>query len=124
MACRRASTVGHVHLQVGAIAPAEGFYAGVLGVPLTARYPGGSFFGADRYHHHFGANIWNSRNAGPRTEPSTGLSDVGIVVADAATLGAIERRAVEAGAVATRRGSVLSLKDPWGTSLSLTSPEA
>ena len=35
------STVGHVHLQVGAIAPAEAFYEGVLGVPLTARYPGG-----------------------------------------------------------------------------------
>ena len=118
------STVGHVHLQVGAIAPAEAFYEGVLGVPLTARYPGGSFFGSDRYHHHLGANIWNSRNAGPRTEPATGLADVGIDVADAATLDAIERRATEAGAVAARRGSVLALRDPWGTSLTLTSPEA
>ena len=118
------TTVGHVHLQVGAIAPAEAFYEGVLGVPLTARYPGGSFFGSDRYHHHFGANIWNSRNAGPRTAPATGLADVGIDVADAATLDAIERRATEAGGVAVRHGSVLSLRDPWGTSLTLKSPEA
>ena len=118
------SRVGHVHLQVGAIATAEAFYGGVLGVPLTARYPGGSFFGSDGYHHHFGANVWNSRNAGPRTEPSTGLADVGIEVADAATLDAIERRAAEAGGVTVRRGSVLSLRDPWGTSLTLTASEA
>ena len=78
--------------------------------------PGASFFGSDRYHHHLGANIWHSRSAGPRTEPATGLADVGIDVADAATLDAIERRASEAGAVALRRGSVLALRDPWGTS--------
>ncbi len=118
------STVGHVHLQVGAIAPAEAFYAGVLGVSLTARYPGASFFGSDGYHHHFGANIWNSRNAGQRTEPATGLTNVGVEVADAATLDAVERRATEAGAAALRRGAVLVLRDPWGTSLTLASPEA
>ena len=116
--------VGHVHLQVGAIAPAEAFYDGVLGVPLTARYPGASFFGADGYDHHFGANIWNSRNADPRTEPATGLADVGVDVTEAATLDAIERRATEAGGVVARHGSVLSLRDPWGTSLTLTGPEA
>ncbi len=118
------ATVGHVHLQVGAIAPAEAFYLGVLGVPVTGRYPGASFFGADRYHHHFGANIWNSRNAGQRTEPATGLTDVGVTVADAATLDAIQRRAAAADSNVVRQGSVLSLRDPWGTSLTLTSPEA
>ncbi len=118
------STVGHVHLQVGAIAPAEAFYVGVLGVPVMARYPGASFFGADRYHHHFGANIWNSRNTGQRTEPATGLADVGIDVANIATLDAIARRATAAGGVVARRGSSLALRDPWGISLTLTSPEA
>ena len=118
------TTVGHVHLKVGAIAPADAFYAGVLGVPLTARYPGGSFFGADRYHHHLAANIWQSRNAGPRTGPATGLADVGLRVADRAMLDAIGRRAAEAGIPAERHGPVLSLRDPWGTSLTLTGPEA
>ncbi len=118
------ATVGHVHLQVGAIAPAEAFYLGVLGVPVTGRYPGASFFGADRYHHHFGANIWNSRNAGQRTEPATGLTDVGVTVADVTTLDAIQRRAAAADSNVVRQGSVLSLRDPWGTSLTLTSPEA
>lgn len=44
------STVGHVHLQVGAIAPAEEFYVGTLGFDVTARYPGGTFYAVDGYH--------------------------------------------------------------------------
>ena len=116
------TSVGHVHFKVGEIASAEAFYAGVLGVPVTARYPGGSFFGADRYHHHFAANIWSSRGAGPRRGPATGLAEVGILVAEAATIDAIERRAGAAGIATTRRGPLLALTDPWGTSLTLTGP--
>jgi len=72
------SSVGHVHLQVGAIAPAEAFYSGVLGLDITCRYPGGTFYAADGYHHHIATNIWNSRGATPRTFPSTGLAEVEI----------------------------------------------
>ena len=118
------TSVGHIHLKVGAIAPAEAFYAGVLGVPLTARYPGGSFFGADRYHHHLAANIWMSRNAGLRPEPTTGLTHVGLLVTQTAMLDAVERRAAADGMPTERCGSVLSLRDPWGTLLILQGPEA
>jgi len=74
------SVVGHVHLQVGAIAPAEAFYAGVLGLGVTCRYAGATFYAADGYHHHLATNIWNSRGAPVRDEPATGLSDVDIRV--------------------------------------------
>lgn len=105
------TTVGHVHLQVGALAPAEAFYGGVLGLDVTCRYPGGTFFAADGYHHHLATNIWNSRGAEPRRFPATGLADVEIRL-DAARAAAIRARA---GVAATA-----DLVDPWGTSLSLT----
>src|SRR5690606_28010804 len=57
------SLIGHVHLQVGALEPAEGFYAGLLGFDVTTHYPGATFLGSGGYHHHLGVNIWNSRGA-------------------------------------------------------------
>ncbi|GGC75552.1 VOC family protein [Chelatococcus reniformis] len=104
------STVGHVHLQVGALDPAEAFYAGVLGLDITCRYPGGTFFAADGYHHHIATNIWNSRGAGPRSFPSTGLAEVAMRV-DASRAEAIRHRAGHAD------GASLSLRDPWGTAI-------
>ena len=105
------STVGHVHLQVGSLAPAEEFYAGVLGLEVTCRYPGGIFYAAGSYHHHIATNIWNSRGAPVRT-PSTGLAEVEIL-APPETLDAIGTRA---GQPADAR---LTLLDPWGTPITI-----
>lgn len=102
------TVVGHVHLQVGSIPEAEAFYGQNLGLTLTCRYPGGSFYGAGGYHHHIATNVWNSRGAGPRSYPSTGLADVELL-ADAANL--------------ARLGTA-TLTDPWGTTLSLTAKDA
>ncbi|WP_419900385.1 VOC family protein [Roseomonas sp. USHLN139] len=90
------TTIGHVHLQVGDIPAAEAFYAGTLGFGVTARYPGGSFFGADGYHHQLAANVWNSAGAGPRDRPCTGLAEVTII-------GDRDERH----------------RDPWGTAITL-----
>ena len=112
------SAIGHVHLQVGAIAPAEAFYAGILGLQVTARYPGGSFYAAGSYHHHLATNIWNSRGAAVRTEPAMGLADVEIVV-DGTMLDAVRERLAEQRSTASDHQSRLSLRDPWGTSITL-----
>ncbi|MDZ4095238.1 MAG: VOC family protein [Paracoccaceae bacterium] len=107
------TVVGHVHLQVGALPEAEAFYAGTLGFALTCRYPGGSFYGSGGYHHHLASNIWNSRGAGPRALPATGLADLEIR-ADAAELAAIRARS----------GGADVLQDPWGTSITITAKNA
>jgi catechol 2,3-dioxygenase len=104
------SSVGHVHLQVGAIPAAEAFYAGVLGLGITCRYSGGTFYAADGYHHQIATNIWNSRGAAPRTYPSTGLAEVEIRV-DPARAAAIAERAGKA----DKAASSFSLRDPWET---------
>lgn len=116
--------VGHVHLQVGSIAPAEAFYGGVLGFDLTARYTGGSFYGSGGYHHHVATNIWNSRDAPVRTGPVTGLADFEVLVSGAKALGALEARIAEAGVAAERHALGLSLRDPWGNPVSLIDAEA
>ncbi len=91
------SVVGHVHLQVGELAPAEAFYYGVLGLDVTNHYPGALFYAADGYHHHIATNIWNSRGADRRSFPSTGLAEVQIRL-DATRGAAIrERTALPAG---------------------------
>jgi catechol 2,3-dioxygenase len=117
------SVVGHVHLQVGAIAPAEAFFGDVLGFDTMARVPGGSFFGSGGYHHHLAANTWNSRGAPVRTGPTTGLANVKIVAADPAHLDAIATRAERAALVVEGQPSRFSLSDPWGTLLTFLNAE-
>jgi catechol 2,3-dioxygenase len=99
--------IGHVHLQVGAIPEAEAFYAGLLGLKVMAHYPGANFYGSGGYHHHIATNVWNSRGAGPREQPSTGLAEL-VLAVDAA----------EQAAIHGHGGSDL-MQDPWGTAITL-----
>lgn len=114
------STVGHVHLQVGAIPVAEAFYADVLGFAVTSRYPGGTFYAADGYHHHLATNIWNSRGAGQRTYPSTGLADIEIVAGDEFAASA-RLKAGKTEISGPEQTQKLTVSDPWGTQISLVS---
>jgi catechol 2,3-dioxygenase len=99
--------VGHVHLQVGDISEAEAFYSGQLGLPVMARYPGAVFLGSGGYHHHIATNVWNSRGAGPRARPSTGLTEL-VLALDTA-----EHLALRS------LGKSDQMRDPWGTAISL-----
>ncbi len=105
-------TVGHVHLQVGGLTPAESFYGELLGFEVTCRYPGATFFGSGGYHHQLATNIWNSRGAPERELPSTGLAEVELLAAPAALEAARVR------AEASADGDLL-LRDPWGTAFRL-----
>lgn len=114
------STVGHVHLQVGAIPTAEVFYGNILGFAVTSRYPGGTFYAAEGYHHHFATNIWNSRGAGARSYPSTGLANIEIV-ANADFLASASAKSAEARIATADQPQGLTLSDPWGTEISIVS---
>ena len=111
--------VGHVHLQVGALPRAEAFYAGVLGLDITTHYTGATFYSWGGYHHHIATNIWNSRNAPPRTEPTTGLADVEIVAPTPEMIAGIRARGPEAGAPVEDTPQGARLSDPWRTSITL-----
>lgn len=108
------TTVGHVHLRVGALEPAEAFYSGLVGMDVTNHYPGATFYSTGGYHHHLATNIWNSRGAGVRQQPATGLSEVRLL---ASQKDVVEAMAARTG-VAVSDGQI-ALEDPWGTSISV-----
>ena len=66
--------IGHVHLQVSDIAGAEAFYRDIIGFDVVVRYGAqASFLSAGGYHHHLGANTWNTRGAPPAELGAPGL---------------------------------------------------
>jgi catechol 2,3-dioxygenase len=68
------TTMGHVHLRVREIAETTEFYRDRLGFELMAALgPMAAFFAAGGYHHHIGANTWESRGAGPAPAGSAAL---------------------------------------------------
>lgn len=90
------SVIGHVHLRVGDPKEAEAWWHKEFGFDTVALYGGQAvFLSSGGYHHHIGANSWQSPHAGKRDAGRTGLSWV-------------EMRSANAKANETR-------EDPWGT---------
>ncbi len=60
--CPSGTSIGHVHLEVTSIATAHEFYTECLGLNVRQSFGDSALFlAAGDYHHHVGANIWNSR---------------------------------------------------------------
>lgn len=71
------SMVGHVHLRVGDAAEAEQWWNGTMGFDTMLGLGGSAvFLATGGYHHHVGANAWQSRGARRRDKDRTGLSFV------------------------------------------------
>lgn len=115
--------VGHVHLKVDDVAGAERFFTEVVGLARTARYgDAASFFAADGYHHHFGANVWQSRRASPAPSGAVRLLEYVIETATRDGVDAFARRAEAAGIAVTRDGGRATIADPWGQQLVVGAP--
>ena len=114
------TAMGHIHLQVSDIPEADAFFRDVLGLDLMARYPGASFFASGKYHHHIGANVWNSRGQPKRVANMTGLSNYTIRFNDKAKLETALSRLDTMEIATTRDGGTVSLVDPWGIGLKLS----
>jgi catechol 2,3-dioxygenase len=75
--------IGHVHLQVGDIDRTVKFYVDELGLDLTQMFGGSAaFLSSNGYHHHIGANTWNSRGGAPTSRDRAGLERVVFGVSD------------------------------------------
>lgn len=71
------SMVGHIHLRVGNAAEAERWWNGELGFDTILNYGDSAvFLSTGGYHHHVGANSWQSAGAKDREPDRTGLSFV------------------------------------------------
>jgi catechol 2,3-dioxygenase len=92
------TVIGHVHLHVGDLKPAERFYHDILGFDVTAKLGGSAVFtSAGGYHHHIAFNVWAGVGAPPPPTGSLGLQHFTIRVPDAAELERVRERLVAAG---------------------------
>jgi len=104
--------VGHMHLRVGGIPDAERFYHNILGLDITRRRAGATFYSTGRYHHHLATNTWQSQNAPKRSGTTTGLTSFELLARDGAAFDTAAERLLAAGA--KRQGDTIEAADPWG----------
>jgi catechol 2,3-dioxygenase len=97
------TTMGHVHLRVSDVGETVAFYRDVVGFDLITQLGDqAAFLSAGGYHHHLGANTWESRGASAPPAGTASLRRFTVVVPDE----------TERSAVLERLGGVQS--DPSG----------
>lgn len=117
-----ATDMGHVHLRVADVQASIGFYRDVLGMDLMATYgPQAAFLSAGGYHHHIGANVWQSRGASPPPDGTASLRYATIILPSAAERDRVAGRLDDAGLAPEARanGDVIAT-DPSRNALLLT----
>ena len=109
--------VGHVHLQVADIGRTTRFYVEVLGLDLMTEIAGqAGFFSSGGYHHHLGANVWNSRGNAPAPRNQAGLDRI-VFAAETPDIEALYTRFPERGAAVDPIDGALEVVDPDGITL-------
>jgi catechol 2,3-dioxygenase len=111
--------MGHVHLRVGALAPAEAFYHQALGFDKVVwSYPGALFFSAGGYHHHLGVNQWAPR-AEPAVEGHARLLEWELQLPTPDAVLEVAQRLRDQGHPVEPTPDGVRTRDPWGTALHL-----
>jgi catechol 2,3-dioxygenase len=116
--------VGHTHLRVADVPSTIEFYRDVVGFPLMAALRDmAAFHGAGGYHHHIGANIWESAGAQPAPTGTATLRHATILVPDAAERDRVAARVADSGQDPEQREDGVLVRDPSGNALLLATPE-
>jgi catechol 2,3-dioxygenase len=112
------TVMGHVHLRVAEIEPTVGFYRDVLGFDLMAQLGSrAAFLAAGGYHHHIGANTWESAGAPPPDEGMAGLRHATIVLQDEEARGVLLERVKREGHEVEQTDLGPAVRDPSGNRL-------
>jgi catechol 2,3-dioxygenase len=111
--------VGHMHLRVGDLAQANGFYRNTIGFDPTRERQGAAFLSSGRYHHHLGLNIWQSAGAGRRDDKATGLAWFSLEIEKPDLFDAQEERLRKEGRDIVTVANGIEVSDPWGTRVRL-----
>ena len=115
------TTMGHVHLKVATIPETVRFYRDALGFSLMARLGAqAAFLSAGGYHHHVGANTWESAGATAPPPGTAALRHATIVLADADELNRVTDRLGQRGHPTRASDAGVMVQDPSGNSLLLT----
>jgi len=115
------TTMGHVHLKVASIAETVAFYRDVVGLALMAQLDASAaFLAAGGYHHHLGANTWESAGATPAPPDAAALRHATLVLPDAAERDTLLARLETAGVPVQATPDGPLVRDPSGNALVLS----
>lgn len=117
------TTMGHVHLCVADISHTIAFYRDVLGFGLMASLGGqAAFLSAGGYHHHLGANTWESARAGQSPAGSAALRRATVVLPDELERDRLVAHVTDAGREAVALDDGVLVHDPCGNPILLAAP--
>lgn len=109
-----ATTLGHIHLQVGDLERTSRFYREILGFDVMATMPSARFLAAGGYHHHIGMNVWHSQGASSAPGDVARLLAYTVDLPSAAALEQLRSRLERGTASTTSPEGTLSTTDPAG----------
>jgi catechol 2,3-dioxygenase len=114
------TVMGHVHLKVSEVDATVAFYRDVLGFALMAQLgPMAAFLAAGGYHHHLGANTWESAGAPAPPDSRAALRHATIALPDIAERDRVVARVEDAGLAVDDHGGEPLVRDPSGNALVL-----
>ncbi len=117
------TVMGHVHLKVADIPEAIDFYRDVLGFGLMAQLgEQAAFLSAGGYHHHVGANTWESAGASPPPSGTAALRHATILLPNDGARTDVVARVEAAGRPVEDHGGDPLVRDPSGNALVLAVP--
>jgi catechol 2,3-dioxygenase len=109
------TVMGHVHLRVADIPSTIAFYRDVLGLALMAAMGDqAAFLSAGGYHHHVGANTWESAGAAQAPPGSATLRHATLLLPDAAARDRIATAVARAGQEPEPLDGGVLVRDPSG----------
>jgi catechol 2,3-dioxygenase len=115
-----ATTMGHVHLKVATLGDAVAFYRDVLGFALMAQLgPYAAFLSVGGYHHHLGANTWESAGASAPPPGTAALRHATIVLPDVGERERVIARVERSGVEMAEAPEGPAVSDPSGNLLVL-----
>ncbi len=114
------TTMGHVHLKVASIPETVAFYRDLVGFGVMAQLGNqAAFLAAGGYHHHLGANTWESAGAQAPPAGFAALRHATIVVPDDAERELLLGRVAAAGRDVADIDGAPAIVDPSGNLLAV-----
>ena len=114
------TVMGHVHFKVADVPATVDFFVDVLGLGLMAQLGDqAAFLSAGGYHHHVGANTWESAGASPPEPGMAALRHATIVLPDESARDEVSERVVRSGRPVEEAPEGMTVVDPSGNVLVL-----
>ncbi len=118
------TAMGHVHLCVADVPRTIAFYRDVLGFGLMASLgTHAAFLSAGGYHHHIGANTWESAGAGQAPAATASLRQVTILLPSETDRDRLAEQAAGSGQTLKTVEDGVLVRDPSGNPIVLASVE-